>query len=646
MEARRRTWFDARGLILRPLASGTEERALPFYAGAMHYWRVDPKRWAGCLRAIHGLGLTIVETYVPWRVHEILPGKFDWTGAKDLAAFLEAARAAGLSVVLRPGPHVNAALTSFGMPDHVLEDPACQARTSHGTPAWLPSPPRAWPIPSYASTAFHQRVRAWYAELARVITPHLAPEGPVVALGVDNEAQMFFRIGAYDLDYHPDAIAWWTEATGHEAPPRAWSAADAARCVAWVRFKDRYLARALGAFATALDEVGLAGVARFHNLPPGHHGLYDLRGIQAEIDGPVGIDAYTPRAEFRELRRRARALVGSAAPVPLALEVGIGFSPWFPPLDAGDDKDRERDQLLSLLAAGVRGFNLVMAVERDRYYGAAISSAGRVESHATWIKTLIGALVAVDWPTLRSHPAIALVATKADARFGLATCVSTPMTPVLSEFLGLGPGGAAELGTDAGAITARRWQTAIASALELAAVPYEIVDEAAAEAELARYRAVIVPTLDRVDRALWQRLRALAEHKRTIVVLGPTMPARDELGQPLADPAPRRAGKIREASLDDLPGLAEDLAALAGERSDAWQIERPDEVRAMSYADPAGTVKVVFVVSDANKPTSAVLIIGDATSLRDPFSDERIRITDGKATLSLAARGVRMLLVS
>ena len=38
------------------------------------------------------------------------------------------------------------------MPDHVLGDPACQARTARGTPVWLPSPPRAWPVPSYAST--------------------------------------------------------------------------------------------------------------------------------------------------------------------------------------------------------------------------------------------------------------------------------------------------------------------------------------------------------------------------------------------------------------------------------------------------------------------------------------------------------------
>ncbi len=651
MEARRRTWFDDRGLILAGAgaagAPAGSDRRLPFYAGAMHYWRVDPARWAACLRQMHGIGLTIVETYIPWRVHEPERGVFDWTGQHDLARFLELAGAAGLSVVIRPGPHVNAELTCFGMPDHVVGDAACQARTARGTPVWMPSPPRAWPVPSYASQEFRDRVGAWYAAVADVVRPHLAPDGPIVAIGVDNEAQMFFRLGAYDHDYHPDAIAWWHEASGLTGdPPREWSAVDAARCVAWVRFKDQYLARGLGALATLLDGVGLDGIARFHNLPPGHHGLYDLRAIQAAIGGPVGIDAYTERDRFRELRRRATALTGNATPVPIAFEVGVGFFPWFPPLDHGGDPQRERDHLLTLLAGGARGFNLFMAVERDRYYGAAISGSGAVEPHATWIRPLVAALGEVDWPALRRTPLIALVDTRADARFGIASSVIDPMTPVLAEVLDLGPGGAAELGTDLGAIAARRWQTAIASALELAQIPYAIVEESATADELATYRAVIVPTLDRVDRELWGRVRALAEAKRTIVVIGPGTPTRDELDQPIVDQPPRRMGRLKDGSLVDLPGLAGDLAGLVGELSEAWQIERPDDVRSYAYANDAGAARVVFVANDGAKQANAVVLAGDgAKALRDPFTGERLRVAGGKLTVPLPSRGVRMLIV-
>ncbi len=639
MEAHQRTRFDDRGLIIS--AAGSERR-LPFYAGAMHYWRVDPTRWAACLKSIRALGLTCIETYVPWRVHEPTEGTYDWRGHNDLGRFLELVREAGLSAVLRPGPHVNAELTAFGFPDHIISDPAIQARTAHGTPAWLPSPPRAWPIPSYASATFHARVKAWYAEVARIAAPHLAPDGPVVAIGVDNEAQLFFRLGAYDLDYHADAVTWWHEASALEGtPPRAWDPDQAARCVSWVRFKEQYLSRALGMFARALDDVGFAGVARFHNLPPGSLGLSDLRGLQHSIGGPVGFDAYTPRAEFRELRRRAVQVASVASPVPIAFEVGIGFFPWFPPLDAKEDPTRERDHLLTLLAGGMRGFNLYMAVERDRYYGAAITKDGVVESHAKWIPQLLATLADIDWPALRRTTPIALVDTRADERFGSATCLADPFTPVLADLLGLGTAAGAELGTDPAAIAARRWHSAICGALELAQVPYAIVDESATEDELARYRAVIVPTTHRLDRGLATRLRALAEHKRAVVVIGPGTPTHDELDQPYAEVLPRRIGRIRDGSLDDLPGLAADLAALAGELPETWQVERPDAVRSFAYCDASGATRAVFLINDGAKPVTAVLLADERSALRDPFTGEAFAVTAGKVTVPVA--GVRLL---
>lgn len=642
MEARRRTWFDDRGLVVRTPDS---QRALPFYAGAMHYWRVEPARWAACLAQLHAQGLRIVETHVPWRVHEPAAGAFDWAGPRDLRRFVELADAAGLAVVLRPGPSVNAELACFGLPDDVVGDPAMQARTARGTPVWLPSPTRAWPVPSYASAAFLARVRAWYAAVGAIAGPLLAPEGPIVAIGVDSEAQLFFRLGAYDCDYHPDAIAWWREEFDGD-PPRAWSAADAAGCAAWVKFKDRYAARALGAFAAALDDAGFAGIARFHNAPGVHADWSGARQIQAAIGGPVGIDSYAPRGAFRALRRRAFSFAADAAPIPIAFEAGIGSVPWFPPLDAGADPQRERDHLLTLLAAGMRGFNLYMAVERDRHFGAAIDATGALAPHAAWIEPLVAALDEVGWPALRRRAVIALVATRADARFGLATSVIDPIPPALVEALGMGPGGAAELGEYAGAIAARRWHDALASALELAQVPYAIVDESTSEDELAGYAAIVVPTIERVDRALWRRLCAIAGRRAAIVVIGPGTPVRDELDQPLDEPAARRAGRLKPGSLDDLPGLAADLSSLAGALPDAWQIERPDDVRAFAYADADGDARVVFVASDADRAVQAVLIAGDgALQLRDALTGERALVFGGTATIPLPPRGIRMLVV-
>ncbi len=652
MGARRRTWFDSAGLSI-------DGAPLPFYAGAMHYWRVPPAAWVDALGAIRKLGLTIVETYVPWREHEEAPGRFDWRGEKDLARFIGLARDAGLAVVLRPGPAVNAELTSFGFPDHVLADETSQARTARGTPVWLPSPPRAWPVPSYASQAFQAHVRRWYAAFAEVVRPHLAPEGPVVAIGVDNEAMRFFRGGAFDHDYHPDALAAFREATGLEAP-RAWDANDASRCAAWVRFGEQALARALGDFSRLMDEVGLDGVARFHNLPAGHLAQTNVAAIQAAIGGPVGLDAYTRRGSFAMLGRAGAFLAGSA-PVPIAFEVGIGYAPWFPPLDASPkDTTRERDHLLRLLAAGIRGFNLFMTVERDRFYGAAISSHGDREKHAAWIPTLVSTLDAIDWPSLRplAPPPIAVIATRADARMGLASSVLDPIAPLVGDILGFGPGGSAELGLDAAAIAARKWHDAVAAALELARIPYVILDEDAPAEQLAAYRALVIPTPGRIDRALWQRLASLPPPAGSasgpvsatpgpVIVLGPEKPTRDELDAPLDLPGPRRFGRLRPESLTDLAGLASDLAALAGALPDTWTITPASSpIRSIAYADGNGTVQAVFVVNDSDRAAAATLVTGaHVGTLKDPFA-ETIEVIGGHASFNVPPHSVRLLVAN
>jgi hypothetical protein len=66
----------------------------------------------------------------------------------------------------------------------------------------------------------------------------------------------------------------------------------------------------------------------------------------------------------------------------------------------------------------------------------------------------------------------------------------------------------------------------------------------------------------------------------------------------------------------------------------------------MAYADRDGATRVVFLVSDAAKPVTAVLLVAEtATSLRDPFTSETLRPQDGKLSVAMPPRGVRMLIV-
>ena len=177
-------------------------------------------------------------------------------------------------------------------------------------------------------------------------------------------------------------------------------------------------------------------------------------------------------------------------------------------------------------------------------------------------------------------------------------------------------------------------------------MPYAIVDEGATADELARYRAVIIPTLDRMDQTPWEQIRELADTKRAIVVIGPGTPTRDEFDQPLAGTLPRRIGRLKAGSLDDLAGLAEDLAQLAGELGDAWQVERPDDVRVAAFARD-GVVRVIFASSDVPRAASAVVLAGDGVAtLRDAITGEQLRVVDGRVTIPIHPRGVRMFVVS
>jgi len=172
-----------------------------------------------------------------------------------------------------------------------------------------------------------------------------------------------------------------------------------------------------------------------------------------------------------------------------------------------------------------------------------------------------------------------------------------------------------------------------------------IVDEGALADELAAYRAIIAPTLDRIDQTPAEQLRLVAEEKRAIVVIGPGTPTRDEFDQAI-EFAPKRVGRLKAGSLDDLPGLAEDLATLAGDVSEAWQVERPDQVRTSVFATDAGVARVVFVTSDSDRPATAVVLAAEGVkALRDGVAGESLKVIDGRVTIALQPRGVRLFVI-
>src|SRR5687767_11057856 len=98
MARRRASARRARPRTGQPKLSGRVlrlgDREVPLYSGAMHYWRLERDAWEPGLRQLRDLGLPIVETYVPWQVHEVAPGELDFgqrDPTKDVGAFVDLA---------------------------------------------------------------------------------------------------------------------------------------------------------------------------------------------------------------------------------------------------------------------------------------------------------------------------------------------------------------------------------------------------------------------------------------------------------------------------------------------------------------------------------------------------------------------------
>lgn len=167
------TWRDGR--LLR---DGVPTQ---IFSGSLHYFRVHPEQWRDRLQRLVDLGLNSVDTYIPWNFHrprESSPA--DFTGWRDVGAFIEQAADAGLDVILRPGPYI------------------CAEWSNGGLPAWLTR--RDVALRS-SDPGFLAPVEEWFDELIPRLAPYQAAHGgPVIAVQVENE------FGSYGDD--PDYPGW------------------------------------------------------------------------------------------------------------------------------------------------------------------------------------------------------------------------------------------------------------------------------------------------------------------------------------------------------------------------------------------------------------------------------------------------------
>ena len=96
--------------------------------GEVHYSRIPAGEWSAEVHKMKEGGITMIACYVFWNHIEELEGQYDWSGQRDLRAFLEVCKAEELPVVLRLGPFCHGEVRCGGIPDWLFTK-GCKSRS-------------------------------------------------------------------------------------------------------------------------------------------------------------------------------------------------------------------------------------------------------------------------------------------------------------------------------------------------------------------------------------------------------------------------------------------------------------------------------------------------------------------------------------
>lgn len=361
-----------------------QERAL--VAAQFEPFRHNSLYWRRSLEAIKNAGIDLVSIFICWDFHELERGRFDFTGetnpSRDLQGFLDLCAELDLLVLVRPGPLIDAEWETKGAPRDVMHLERLHPR-------------------------FLERLREYIDAVCEVLAPRqITQGGPIALLGVDNE--ILYPYTTPEAQYYVDGdinVPYDEEYNSGEL--RSW-------------LHDRYdsldsLNGALGTDFRSWDEIG---TPRYREDPVG----YCLETFQF-INHRVLAFARTCKSMYQEAGMvvptytNQKQLLGYIDWVPVAQEldsVGINLhlprdmpgdralvanwwyrlhrarfrfmwsaefqSGWIGLDDVYGFISEEHCEYMPMAgqAAGLRGLNFYMFVERDDWNYAPVNLMGKI----------------------------------------------------------------------------------------------------------------------------------------------------------------------------------------------------------------------------------------------------------------------------
>jgi beta-galactosidase GanA len=190
------------------------------FSGEFHPYRLPvPDLWYDVFQKVKALGFSAVSFYVHWALMEGEPGTYLANGIFDFEPFFQAAQNAGIYLIARPGPYINAESSGGGFPGWLQRNPG-MLRTR---------------APDYLAATNNYAANIG----AAIAKAQITNGGPVILLQPENEytGSSGTVTGGFPDPVYMEYVKNQFRNAGVTVP---FISNDACKCQAWCQNMDRY----------------------------------------------------------------------------------------------------------------------------------------------------------------------------------------------------------------------------------------------------------------------------------------------------------------------------------------------------------------------------------------------------------------------
>ncbi|REE66981.1 beta-galactosidase [Paenibacillus taihuensis] len=139
---------------------------------SLFYFRNPRAHWRERMEQLKAYGYNAIDVYFPWNFHESGEGIWDFSGEKDVEAFLQLAAEVGLWVVARPGPYICSEWDGGALPGYLFAKPGIVIRSTEA--------------------AYLKSVENWFDRILPILAKYEQQRGgSIICVQLENELDFY-----------------------------------------------------------------------------------------------------------------------------------------------------------------------------------------------------------------------------------------------------------------------------------------------------------------------------------------------------------------------------------------------------------------------------------------------------------------------